>query len=462
MLARLSARLAAFAQKFVPDPFVIALGLTVVATIMGLVAMQRPDVGLLAEGWFARFSAPGTLTFTFQMAWMLVAGTTLAAAPAVHGLLGRLADVPKTTRSAVALTSFVAMSAALLNWGFGLVAGAVLAQQIGLRARAAKRPLNYPLVGAAGYTGMMVWHGGFSGSAPLKVAEAGPLDGVPVPLDGTILSPLNIGLSLALLAFVPWLLTRMAHPSEDKLVTVVPLPVDASDGASNGGSNGATDGPIDDGEHFPRTGRVLMLAVVALGVLALVRQMLADGVLRGITLNSVNLMLVLAGLLLFGTPLRYARTFTASVTEAGGILLQFPFYFGILGVLEASGLVTALAESSADMAQLLARAGLPLGFAFDAVTFFSAGLVNLFVPSGGGQWAVQGTIVAAAAADLSLPLPRAVMALSYGDEWTNMLQPFWALALLGITGLKARDILGYTLTVMLAALPLYLAALFWL
>jgi short-chain fatty acids transporter len=173
-------------------------------------------------------------------------------------------------------------------------------------------------------------------------------------------------------------------------------------------------------------------------------------------------MLVLAGLLLFGTPLRYARTFTASVTEAGGILLQFPFYFGILGVLEASGLVSLLAGTSADMAQLLARAGLPLGFAFDAVTFFSAGLVNLFVPSGGGQWAVQGTIVAGAAADLSLPLPRAVMALSYGDEWTNMLQPFWALALLGITGLKARDILGYTLTVMLAALPLYLAALFWL
>ena len=119
--------------------------------------------------------------------------------------------------------------------------------------------------------------------------------------------------------------------------------------------------------------------------------------------------------------------------------------------LEASGLVGLLASRSAEAARALAGAGLSLQWSFDVVTFLSAGLVNLFVPSGGGQWAVQGSIVAEAALDLGLSLPRAVMALSYGDEWTNMLQPFWALALLGITGLKARDILGYTLIVMLAA-----------
>jgi short-chain fatty acids transporter len=114
-----------------------------------------------------------------------------------------------------------------------------------------------------------------------------------------------------------------------------------------------------------------------------------------------------------------------------------------------------LAGQSASMARGLTSLGLPLGWSFDMVTFGSAALVNLFVPSGGGQWAVQGTIVAQACAELSLPVPRAVMALAYGDEWTNMLQPFWALPLLGITGLKARDILGYTLTIMLVALPLY-------
>src|SRR5690606_18391789 len=114
-------------------------------------------------------------------------------------------------------------------------------------------------------------------------------------------------------------------------------------------------------------------------------------------------------------------------------------------VLEAAGLVELLAGRSADMARALAGVGMPLQIAFDGVTFLSAALVNLFVPSGGGQWAVQGAIVSQAASDLGLSVPRAVMALSYGDEWTNMLQPFWALALLGITKLAAKDILGYTL-----------------
>ncbi len=489
MLAAVSSRLAEFARRWVPDPFVIALGLTVLAVGLGLAfgtgaagtgiggaggtavggAAGGAGVTLtaLAAGWFARFSAQGTLSFTFQMALMLIAGTTLARAPSVNGALARLADIPRSTGSAAALTAFVAMSAALLNWGFGLVAGAVLAQQIGARARAAGRPLNYPLVGAAGYTGLMVWHGGLSGSAPLKIAEGGPLDGVPVPLDGTILSPLNLALSAALLVFVPLLLWRMAA-ADGSQEGVVGAPGDAP------GDPGADDstapptaapskpsdqsGPSPDAERFGLVGRLLMLAVVALGVVALAGIVGESGWLRGIGLNTVNLTLVLLGLLLFGTPLRYGRAFGAAVPEAGGILLQFPFYFGILGVLEAGGLVGALAEGSVDLARSLAALGLPVAWCFDTVTFFSAGLVNLFVPSGGGQWAVQGTIVAEAAAELGVPLERAVMALAYGDEWTNMLQPFWALALLGITGLTARDILGYTLTVMLAALPVYLLA----
>ncbi len=449
MLARFSARLADVAQRVVPDPFVIALGLTLTAFVLGLLVMPDPDVGALAAGWFARFGASGTLAFTTQMALILVAGAALAGAPAVRGLLGRLADLPRTTRGAAALTAFTAMSCALLNWGFGLVAGAVLAREIGARAKAAGRPIDYPLVGAAGYTGLLVWHGGFSGSAPLKVTEgtpatsAAPGGGPPVPLDETLFSTLNLGVCLGLLVLVPWLLSRMASPERERVPDV---------------PDRASDAP-PDGERRPAAGRVLALAVVALGVVALGgRLAAAETWWAGLGLDVVILALVLAGMLLFGTPLRYGRAFAAAAPEAGGILLQFPFYFGILGLLEAAGLVELLANRSADMARGLASLGLPLAWSFDVVTFLSAGLVNLFVPSGGGQWAVQGTILAEATGELGLPLPRAVMALAYGDEWTNMLQPFWALALLGITGLKARDILGYTMTVMLLALAVYLGA----
>lgn len=450
MLARFSARLADVAQAVVPDPFVIALGLTGVAFGLGLAVMPDPDATALALGWFERFSASGTLAFTTQMALILVAGAALARAPAVAGVLGRLADIPKSTRSAVVLTAVTAMSASLLNWGFGLVAGAVLAHQIGLRAAAAGRAINYPLVGAAGYTGLMVWHGGLSGSAPLKVTEGVPATaalpggGPAIGLDQTLFSTLNLGVCAGLLLFVPWVFARMARAGQER------VPVDLPAGASTA---------PHDSERFPLMGRLLGLAVVALGVLALAGRLgAAESWWRAVGLDAVILVLLLAGLALFGTPMRYGRAFCAAVPEAGGILLQFPFYFGILGILQASGLVELLASQSATMARGLASTGLPLQWCFDVVTFFSAGLVNLFVPSGGGQWAVQGTILVQATDELGLPLPRAVMALSYGDEWTNMLQPFWALALLGITGLKARDILGYTMTVMLCSLVVYLGA----
>jgi short-chain fatty acids transporter len=434
--------MAGLAQRYVPDPFVIALGLTAFAFGMGYAVMPEPDVTALADAWFRRVSDQGTLAFTFQMALILVAGATLAGAPAVRAALSRLADVPRSTRSAAALTALVAMLAAYLNWGFGLIVGAVLAREIGARASAAGRRLNYPLVAAAGYTGLMVWHGGFSGSAPLKVAEAGPLGLPPIPISETILSPLNVALALGMLVIVPWLLARMADRDSETEVSVPPL---------------APSPDAPEGRR-PLAGVLLGLFVIGLGAIALLSVLRARGLLGGLGLNTVNLMLVLAGLALFGSPQRYARAFGESAGQAGGILLQFPFYFGILGLLESSGLVARLAGSSADMAGALATLGLPLQWCFDMVTFLSAGLVNLLVPSGGGQWAVQGEIVAQACLGLELPLPRAVLALSWGDEWTNMLQPFWALPLLGITGLKARDILGYTLTIMLLALPLYAAA----
>jgi short-chain fatty acids transporter len=462
MLSRFAARLADWAQRWVPDPFVIALGLTALIFALGWLTMPAPAEGsraaALVGGWWKRAVAPESLAFTTQIALILIAGSALARSPLVSRALSGLAARPTTTAQAAWLTATVAIVGSLLNWGFGLIVSAVLARQIGARFSAAGRKLDYPLVAAAGFVAMMVWHGGLSGSAPLKVAESGPGGGLPpIPLSETLFAPFNLALCAALLLVVPWLFARMASPAHERLWSVAPLgPADerAADAAIDAGG----------GAEAPRralglvaTG--LMLAVVLVAGAAVVQVFSANGALRGVTLNTVIVMLLLAGLLLFRSPVRYARAFEASAGEAGAILLQFPFYFGVLGLLEAGGLVEVLAGRTAGAAQALAAAGLPAQWSLDLVVWLSAALVNFFVPSGGGQWAVQGPIVVQAARDLHLSVPRAVMALAYGDQWSNMLQPFWALPLLGLTGLRARDILGYALAIMLAAAPLFALAL---
>jgi len=450
MLSRFAARLADWAQRRVPDPFVIALGLTALTFILGWATMPVPSEGsraaALVAGWWKRATAADSLAFTTQIALILVAGSALARSPLVARLLGSLADRPATTAQAAGLTAAVTIVASLLNWGFGLVVGAVLARQIGARASDAGRKLDYPLVAAAGYVGLMVWHGGLSGSAPLKVAESGPPGLPPVPLTETLLAPFNLVLCVALLVVVPWLFARMASPEHERLWKVAPLsPADDRDEREGGGRLLA--------------GRVLLLVTLLIAGGGLLQVFAAAGALRGLSLNSVIVLLLLGGLLLFGSPQRYARAFEASAGEAGGILLQFPFYFGVLGLLEAGGLVDMLAGRTAGAASALAVAGLPAQWALDMVVFLSASVVNMFVPSGGGQWAVQGPIVVQAAQELHLSVPRAVMGLAYGDQWSNMLQPFWALPLLGITGLRARDILGYSLAIMLLSAPLFALAL---
>ena len=462
MLSRFAARLADWAQRWVPDPFVIALGLTVVAFGLGLVVMDAPAeggrAGVLVAGWWKRAVAPESLAFTTQIALILVAGSALARSPLVSRALAALARWPSTTAQAAWLTATAAIVASLLNWGFGLIVGAVLARQIGARFSSQGRKLDYPLVAAAGFVAMMVWHGGLSGSAPLKVAEVGPGGGLgPIPLSETLFAHFNLALCAALLLVVPWLFARMASPAHERVWNVLPLaPADdhEADRAVDAGAGAAP----------PRRGLsvvavALLLAMVVLGLAAVGQVFAAAGVLRGVTLNTVIVLLLLAGLLLFRDPVRYARAFEASAGEAGAILLQFPFYFGVLGLLEAGGLVEVLAGRTAAAASTLASAGLPAQWSLDLVVWLSAALVNFFVPSGGGQWAVQGPIVVQAASELHLSVPRAVMALAYGDQWSNMLQPFWALPLLGLTGLRARDILGYSLAIMLAAAPLFAAAL---
>ncbi|MAF27448.1 MAG: TIGR00366 family protein [Gemmatimonadota bacterium] len=440
MIERLGASFAAWAERWMPGPFVLVLGLTVATLGLGM-AMPGATPLLVLRGWGDGFW--GFLTFAMQMAMVLVTGHALASSGPVHRAITALARLPRGTRSAAGLAALVSVVVSLLHWGLGLILGALLAREIGRAAAEANRPLHYPLVVAGAYAGFVSWHGGLTGSAPLKISTPGHFledrIGV-VPLADTLGSSLNLVVAAALVVAVPLIVAWMAPRGK---ATPAPRGVLSAGVAPN------REPPPDRTPALRAEESVVLGRLVAAGGLLLVGIRLAEGGFRAVDFNFVNFAFLFLGLAVHGSPGSYARAVAGAVRGVSGILLQFPFYAGILGAMKASGLLVRMAEIGASTGP----------GAFPVAVFFSAGIVNVFVPSGGGQWGVQGPVVVEAAARLGVPLEKAVMALAYGDAWTNLLQPFWALALLGVTGLRARDIMGYTVLVMLLTGPIFVAAL---
>lgn len=451
MLARLGDIVSSGFRRTAPDPFILAVLLTFVTFILALlmtettfpaaVSMWAGDKGL----W-----SVGMLRFAMQMCLILITGHALASSPPMAWVLSRLANLPKTPGQALLLVSLGAMILALVNWGLGLIAGAILARRVGAQMDRKGVKVHYPLLAGAGYLGLMVWHGGFSGTAPLKVTKASDLSDTfagpppidPIPLTQTILSPMNLVITGGLVLIAP-LVVMLLHPRGDGAIRT------ACD-------HGVMDlaGParaIQDASRKALVPRLLedtpIVTILLAGLMAwwaaeyYFPRSGPSGV-RELTPDAVNMTMLMLGLILHGTPMRYLRAVEEAVGGCAGIILQFPLYAGIMGLMHGSGLTRLLADGIAGAST---PATLPL------MTFLSAGVVNLFVPSGGGQWAVQGPIAIEAAVRSGVSPARIVMSIAYGDQLTNMLQPFWALPLLAITGARARDIVGYTAVVMMIA-----------
>ena len=343
----------------------------------------------------------------------------------------------------------------LFNWGLGLIFGAILARKVGEKFNQLGQQLNYPLIGAAAYVGLMVWHGGISGSAPIKAAEEGNLKALigdmpgvdianlpnRVGMDETIFSGMNITVILMLLIIVPalmYLAGKRAFQFDRLPEPIKPKPVNKEkhEGAER----------LDHSFSFSLIIGLLILFYAFYKAVILPESFS----LNFLNPNFINLTLLGFALLLHTSIAKFIDAAGHAISGATGILLQFPLYFGILGLMVGSGLITQISDAFVS----ISTTG-----SFPIYSFFSAGLVNVFVPSGGGQWAVQGPIIIASAQELGVTYPKAIMALSYGDQLTNMIQPFWALPLLGITGLKAKDILPYTLLLFLAGLLIFLVGL---
>jgi short-chain fatty acids transporter len=439
-----------WADKYMPDPFLFAILLTFLTLILGVIFTDSGPFAMLKH-WNKGFWE--LLTFAMQMCLILVTGYALATTKAVRRAIEALADIPKTGAGAATLVALVAIIAAYINWGLGIIVGALMARQVALRGYQKKVAMHYPLLGAAGYAGLAVWHGGFSASAPLLVATDGHFlaDKIGIiPVSQTLFSPLNLVVAVFLIIGLPFLFRFLTPVDESETVTidkVLPNIDDYLAEKEEDSEQQRRDTVASKLEHS----MAISIIVGVMGLIIIVWYFATKGF--KLNLNIVNFTFMIVGILLHRTPINYVRAIAEGTRGCAGIILQFPFYAGIMGMMKYSGLIVVIAGWFVAISNQ---------FTYPLFTFISASLVNIFVPSGGGQWAVQGPVVVEAAKTIGVSYSKTVMALAYGDQWTNLFQPFWALALLGLTGLKARQIMGYCMAVMLIGLVFFILALVFL
>jgi short-chain fatty acids transporter len=384
-----------------------------------------------------------------QMMLMLVLGHVLALSKPVNHFIQNVVSHLNSSAKAAAIVTLLTMLVAFFNWGLGLIFGAIMARKVAEESLRQGWKINYPLIAAAGYSGLMVWHGGFSGSSLAKIAEPGHLaslvpNGIQLNLPEsidygqTVFSTMNLTASVLLLIIVPMAMYWLGNRTESTPIKL--------------NSHFTMDKVelVEGAERLDHS-RILGYSVGSLIIgYALYKMFWVMGFAHFFTPNNINLLLLGLGIVFHQNFYYFLKSVDSAISGAAGILIQFPLYFGIMGIMRDSELITQFSEYIATVATT---------DSFTYFTFISAGLVNILVPSGGGQWAIQGPLLIQTANEISAPLAKNIMAFAYGDQLTNMLQPFWALPLLGITGLKAKQILPYSLFLFVVALPIFLVML---
>jgi short-chain fatty acids transporter len=390
------------------------------------------------------------IPFTLQMSLIIITGYVLATSAPMRRAIQAIAGWPQTPRGAVALVTFFALVSSWFNWGFSLIFSAVLAREVARRVEG----VDYRALAAASFLGLgSIWAQGLSGSAALQMATPGALQpqirdivaagglvpGGIIPFRDTIFlwqSLLSVAIEIVIVTVVMWL----AAPPRHRARTAADLGIDLAERHEPAPSAG----PRPPGawlEHSP----LLPAIVVAIGFTYLVRYfMSAAEPLNAITLNVLNLSFLLTGFVLHGTPARLMHAVQSATPAVWGVILQFPFYAGIAAVITGTHLNDKLAN-------LFVSVSTPA--TFPAVVAMYSAVLGVFVPSGGSKWVIEAPYVMAAAHELQVHLGWVVAAYDLGEALANLVQPFWMLPILGLFGLKARDIMGYTFVVFLVLTP---------
>ncbi len=432
-----------FLQRYMPDPFVVAVLLTLASLVWATLATPPVDAdrskiaSQIILYWGDGFWE--LAKFTLQMAMILLGGYVVAVSRPVKSLIGVLIGFVETPVQAVVFCTLISALASWINWGFGLVIGAIVAIEVGKKVST----VPFRLLVASSYSGFLVWHAGLSGSIPLAMNTAGGLSedlvGGLVPLSSTTFSNFNwiaLGAILILLPVVNLISLKLVGDEENS-----PLILQEQ-----------TIAKPEVSEPWINRSMFVTLCLFALAAFYLYSLQTTEGRQFKLDLNSINFVFFMLGMLLHGTPRNFIDAITEATPKIAPILIQYPLYAGIMAILRDSGLAELISQWFVDNSTAAT---------FPLMTFYSAGLLNLLVPSGGGQWAVQAPIVIDAATQLDVSIPKVAMAVAWGDAWTNMLQPFWAVPLLTIAGLSIKDIIGFCLLVLISS-GLVLSGLFLL
>ena len=422
-------------QKFLPDAYIFAVILTIIVFVASFIATKQSFISIVGHWGKGVWSL---LAFSMQMVLVLVTGHVLALSPPFKKLLDHLSNIPKTAFQAISLVTIVSYIATMLNWGFGLIIGAIYAKEIAKKLK----NVDYRLLIASAYSGFVLWHAGLSGSIPLVIA-GGDLSATggalteAVPVTKTLFSSYNIFIVVVAFILLP-IINALMHPkSEEDVFAIDPNLIKEEVGVKK----------ISKEEFKNMTpaqklenGCFVNYILAILGFAYIIYYFASSGKFD-LNLNIVNLIFLMLGVLLHRTPRSLIDAFGEAAKGASGIILQFPLYAGIMGMM------TGVNADGLSLAHVISNFFVHVSTVktFPLFTFLSAGIVNLFVPSGGGQWVVQGPIMMPAGLEIGVDPAKIAMCIAYGDSWTNMVQPFWALPALGLAKLGARDIMGYTL-----------------
>ncbi|GAB4329241.1 MAG: short-chain fatty acid transporter [Candidatus Zixiibacteriota bacterium] len=430
LIERVASALTAWSVRWVPNSFIIAglLTLIVVALALTLTGAGPLDCVIYWGDGFWEL-----LSFGMQMCLIIFTGYIVAVSPPLRRVLSSLARIPRGPKSAIFTMTMISLLLSWFHWGLSMVGSALMVRFIA----AQRRDVDYRLLVACAYLGMgCTWHAGLSASAPLLVATPGHFleaqIGI-IPMGETIFAPFNLILVAFVFVFLG-VFTPMLHPRPERTVTVDPSILEGFEDF-HPPKRPVNPSPSERFEHS-----YLMNAVLGLmGMIWVVWYFVING--GGLTLNAFNFTVLFLGILLHRTTASFLKAAGEGGNLIYGIVLQFPFYAGMYGIIKSSGLTEVLSEALVTLANR---------DTYPAIVYWYSGIVNYFVPSGGSKWAIEAPYVLEAAKTLGVAPSKTVVAYAWGDMATDIIQPFWAIPLLAVAKLDFKDIMGYGIMIFTA------------
>ena len=443
-------------ERWMPNPFLFAILLTYVAAIAAVLSEGSGPVEI-ASSWYDGFW--NLLQFAMQMVLILVTANVVAYHPRVRKGILYLVRLPRNGRQAVVMVGIGSMITGWISWGLGLIFGAILVREMGRQAESTGIKVHYPLLAVAGYMGMsLTWGWGLSSSAGLLQAtdnnalmQLGFVDRV-IPATEWVFHSYPLTLTGLSILYGSLILYLLCPPNENcrEISRYVRLDPEKDPAVSH-----ETEAkPAGDQSLADRIDNSLVLGgiISVTGLLLFLSVFLTEG-LGALDLNVLNFGFLMLGMVLYLSPTNYQKEFYDAVLGSSGVILLFPFYAGIIGIMTGTGLVDTMTESLLSIAT---------AENFPVIAWITGGVLNIFVPSAGGEWAIIGGPMMVVGTELGIPHGQIIDAYAVGDAHTNLLNPFWAIPLLAISGLRARDMFGYAITVMLLLIPYLALVLYFL